>query len=112
MHRLCNWFTCLACLGIFATAYAQDEPSEQLIVNIDRLGSMYVAAEDTGDRLDEETSRNQVAFILGENPSRPVVIRSDRQASSRSVAAVLAWLAESGAESIELATTGEQGGAP
>ena len=89
-----------ACGTETSPLHDQGDIPEELVVSIDSQGSMYILAEVTGERLDEEESRKVVAAFLSDNPGTMVLVHADPGAPSEAIARVLAWLDENGAGSI------------
>jgi biopolymer transport protein ExbD len=71
--------------------------SKQIIINIDSQGSMYVLAEDAGERLDGDASRKYIATMLSEDPSIQVVVHTDPQTPTEALVRVIDWLHQNGA---------------
>jgi biopolymer transport protein ExbD len=89
-----------ACGTETRSAPQQVDLPEQLIVNIDSQGSMYILAEDTGERLNEAESRKKAVAFLHENPGSTILVTADSGAPYEAVVRVIEWLGENGATSI------------
>ena len=104
MNRVRCLFACLVSVVLIGTAHGQANQDPRLVIDIDRLGVISVVADDTAERLNESASRQHVLSVLDRYPNMPILIRSDVRASFDSVSQVVAWLRESGADSIGILT--------
>jgi len=88
----------VACDIEIVSVNEQFDTSKSLLIYIDRQNSMYVLAEDTDKRLDDEASRELVAHVLSEDPNAQILISPDPGASTEAIVGVIEWLEQNGAD--------------
>ena len=108
MFKLIRAFCLLAFFCTLTAVRAQEDSLEPLVININIEGEIFLIAEETGERLSEEQSRQVVSDRLQQDSESTIFLRADKQTSFGRVSAVLAWLTELEAQRIEILTESQE----
>ena len=82
-----------------------DDNLEPLVVSIDSNGAYYLEiGEDTSKPMPLESVQAQVAKVLQQTPSTPVLVRGDRHVEYGKIVSLMSILQDAGAKSVGLVT--------